>query len=274
MNFWKNRPLVITVILTIVLVTLLITTANTDSQSGPVSILGGILKPVQSFFYNITEETGMFFEGKASSAELQEQNAQLLEQVTAYEEQLRDYQELKAENDRLRELLNYVGEKEYEIVTARIIGTMPGNWYDEFTIGAGSNSGIESGMAVYNADGLVGKVVYAAGGYARVLSIMDGSSGVAVLVERTRDHAVFRAVEGSQGLLQMYYLREDADIVPGDKIITSGIGGIYPKGIEVGVVSEVSTNTASEKVIYVQSTVDFDHLEEVSVVLHVYEGVE
>lgn len=274
MNFWKNRPLVITVILTIVLVTLLITTANTDSRSGPVSILGGILKPVQSFFYNITEEIGMFFEGKASSAELQEQNAQLLEQVTAYEEQLRDYQELKAENDRLRELLNYVGEKEYEIVTARIIGTMPGNWYDEFTIGAGSNSGIESGMAVYNADGLVGKVVYAAGGYARVLSIMDDSSGVAVLVERTRDHAVLRAVEGSQGLLQMYYLREDADIVPGDKIITSGIGGIYPKGIEVGVVSEVSTNTASEKVIYVQSTVDFDHLEEVSVVLHVYEGVE
>ena len=261
MNFWKNRPLVITVILTIVLVTLLITTANTDSRSGPVSILGGILKPVQSFFYNITEEIGMFFEGKASSAELQEQNAQLLEQVTAYEEQL-------------RELLNYVGEKEYEIVTARIIGTMPGNWYDEFTIGAGSNSGIESGMAVYNADGLVGKVVYAAGGYARVLSIMDDSSGVAVLVERTRDHAVLRAVEGSQGLLQMYYLREDADIVPGDKIITSGIGGIYPKGVEVGVVSEVSTNTASEKVIYVQSTVDFDHLEEVSVVLHVYEGVE
>lgn len=72
MNFWKNRPLVITVILTIVLVTLLITTANTDSRSGPVSILGGILKPVQSFFYNITEEIGMFFEGKASSAELQD----------------------------------------------------------------------------------------------------------------------------------------------------------------------------------------------------------
>jgi rod shape-determining protein MreC len=274
MNFWKNRPLIITVILTIVLITLVITTANTDAQSGPVSILGGILKPVQSFFYNMTEEIGMFFEGKASSAELQEQNTQLQEQVAAYEEQLRDYQELTAENKRLRELLNYMGEQEFEIVTARIIGTMPGNWYDEFTIGAGSSAGIESGMAVYSADGLVGKVVYAAGGYARVLSIMDDSSGVAVLVERTRDHAVLRAADGTQGLLQMYYLREDADIVPGDKIITSGIGGVYPKGVVVGVVSEVSTNTASEKVVYVQSTVDFEHLEEVSVVLHVYEGVE
>ena len=186
-------------------------------------------KPVQSFFYNVTEEIGMFFEDRENSAGLQEQNTDLQQQVATYKEQLRDYQELIAENERLRDLLNYVEESEYGIATARIIGAMPGNWYDEFTINAGSNQGIESGMSVYSADGLVGKVVYAAGSYARVLSIMDDSSGIAVLVERTRDNAVLRPVEGSDQMLQMYYLREDANIVPGDKIVTSGIGGIYQK---------------------------------------------
>ena len=273
MNFWKNRPLVMTVVLAIVLVSLLITTANMDSQSGPVSILGSALKPVQSFFYNITEDIGMFFAGRATSAELKEQNAVLQKQVADYEEKLKAYDELLRENERLRELLNYTADSEYEVATARIIGTMPGKWYQEFTINAGSHAGIESGMIVYSADGLVGKVVYVAGGYARVLSLLDDASGVAVAVERTRDNAVLRAEEDS-GQLRLYYLREDADIVPGDKIITSGIGGVYPKGIEVGVVSEVGTTASSERVVYVQSTVDFDHLEEVSVLLHVYEEVD
>ena len=274
MNFWKNRPLVITVILVIVLLSLVISTANTEDSVGPVSILGRLLKPVQSFFYELTEDIGMFFDGRESTAQLKEQNELLKEQVALYEEQLSNYYELSAENERLRELLNYMQDSEYEVVTAEVIGTMPGEWFDEFTISEGSNAGIRTNMIVYSADGLVGKVVYTAGGHARVLSIMDDTSGIAVMVERTRDNAVLHATEDTPDTLQMQYLREDADIVPGDKIITSGLGGIYPKGIVVGVVSEVSTNTASERVVYVKSTVDFEHLEEVAVVLHVFEEVQ
>ena len=115
MNFWKNRPLVITVILVIVLLSLVISTANTEDSVGPVSILGRLLKPVQSFFYELTEDIGMFFDGRESTAQLKEQNELLKEQVALYEEQLSNYYELSAENERLRELLNYMQDSEYEI---------------------------------------------------------------------------------------------------------------------------------------------------------------
>ena len=187
---------------------------------------------------------------------------------------LKDYQEIQKENERLRGLLNYLGEEETDIVTARVIGTVPGNWFDEFTINAGEDQGIRNNMIVYSKDGLIGKVIYTAGNYARVLSIMDDASGVSVLVERTRDNAVLSAVPGTDDTLELLYLRNDADIVPGDKIITSGLGGVFPKGIEIGTVTEVSNNTGGVKRAYIKSSVDFNHIEEVTIVLKVYEEVD
>ncbi|MBQ3871094.1 MAG: rod shape-determining protein MreC, partial [Clostridia bacterium] len=101
------------------------------------------------------------------------------------------------------------------------------------------------------------------------------SSGIAVMVERTRENAILSPIEGTSNELELLYLRDNADIVPGDVIITSGIGGIYPKGIQVGKVIEVSTENAREKKVKILSTVDFDHIEEVTIVLHVYnEGTD
>ena len=270
----RNRPLILTIIFAVILFVLVIATSNTDRAKGPVSVLGGIVKPFQNFLYGIFEDVSYTNEENLSARELQERYDELLEKNTQYEEMLKDYQEIQKENERLRGLLNYLGEEETDIVTARVIGTVPGNWFDEFTINAGEDQGIRNNMIVYSKDGLIGKVIYTAGNYARVLSIMDDASGVSVLVERTRDNAVLSAVPGTDDTLELLYLRNDADIVPGDKVITSGLGGVFPKGIEIGTVTEVSNNTGGVKRAYIKSSVDFNHIEEVTIVLKVYEEVD
>ena len=276
MSFWKNRPLIIAIILIIVFLTLLITTANTDTKSGPVSVVGRLIAPVQRFFYGVTESLSDLFQKNSEKANLQSENADLKAQIEELKNELLDYDNLYQENIRLKDLLDFVGELEGDppYVAASVIGKSPGEWFSEFTISAGSDDGIQNGMIVYSADGLVGRIVYTAGSYSRVLSIIDDESGVAVLIERTRDNGVLKSAgEENQEILQIDYLPSGADVVPGDKILTSGIGGIYPKGIEVGTVSEVGTNTAG-KTVNVKSAVDFAHLEEVVVVLQVFEEVE
>ena len=270
----RNRPLILTIIFAVILFVLVVATSNTDRAKGPVSILGGAVKPFQNFIYGIFDGISSTNEENVKTRELREKYEELLEKDSRYEEMLRDYDELQRENERLKEILNYIGEEDNEILTARVIGTAPGDWFDEFTINAGENQGIRNNMIVYSKDGLIGKVIYTAGNYSRVLSIMDQDSGVSVLVERTRDNAVLSPLDGSDDTLELLYLRNDSDIVPGDKIITSGLGGIYPKGIEVGTVSEVSNNTGGVKRAYVKSSVDFRHIEEVCVILTVYDEVD
>lgn len=96
------------------------------------------------------------------------------------------------------------------------------------------------------------------------------------MVERTRDNGVIKVAENGEDPsdLQLFYLSMNSDVKPGDKIITSGIGGVYPKGIPIAQVTEVSTDSSSEKVVIARSNVDFEHVEEVVVILQLFEEVQ
>lgn len=123
----------------------------------------------------------------------------------------------------------------------------------------------------------MGRVISSADSYAKVMTLIDLESGVPALVERTRQNGVVKlkgGTEDSGDALEMYYLPIDADVVPGDKILTSGIGGVYPKGLVIGTVTEVSAESGTEKRVTVKSAVDFERMEEVMVIKHVFEEVE
>lgn len=276
MGFWKNRPLVIAIICCIILFVLLLSTSG-NTQSGAVgSAMGKMLAPVQRFLYSSTENIGDFFSGLSKTSTLKDENAALKEQVAEMESELKDYENLRQENERLKDLLGVVDSYgDYETLTARVIGKSPGAWFDEFTINAGEKQGVQKNMIVYTKDGLLGKVVYTSGSYSRVISLIHDKSGVAAMVERTRDNGVIKVAESGtmEDDLQMFYLSMNSDVKPGDKIITSGIGGVFPKGIPIAQVTEVSTNSASDKVVIARSSVDFEHVEEVVVILQVFEEV-
>lgn len=281
MSFFRNKPLVITVVILIILFVLLFATVNDEDVSAPQSVIGSVFAPMQSWLYGASNSISGFFDRVFASGSIQEENSELKTQVAELESQLTGKSELEKENERLKELLNFKEENTtYETIGADVIGKTPGVWFDTFTISAGRADGVEVDMPVITADGLVGKVTSVAQSYSKVTCIIDSSSGVSVVVERTRDNGVAKG-EGAnlnlnEDILSIEYLPIDSNLMPGDRVLTSGLDGIYPKGLYVGEIVEVSRDTVSsaddsetteQKVAALKTGVDFKRLEEVMVVV-------
>jgi len=271
MQFWRNRPLMITIIVVIILLVVLIITAGENNMSGTESLVGSIFSPVQRALYSATDAIGGFFERMFAGTDLQTENLDLKAKVAELEGQLVDYDEIKAENERLSKLLNFdTSTQKLDYVTARVIGKAPGHWFNIFIIDAGLSQGIKVDMPVVNGDGLVGRVVDVGANYSRVMAIVDSSSGVSGIVERARDNGILTGTadtDAEDAQLVMGNLPLDADLMPGDTVITSGLAGVFPKGIAVGEVTEVRPSTdGMRNEAIVTPWADFEHLEEVMVI--------
>lgn len=271
MHIWRNRPLIITIIVCVVLLVMLVITAGENSIDGTESIIGSILSPVQSGLYSAANAISDFFSRIFSGEDIQAENVRLQAQVAQLQGQLRDYNEIKAENERLAALLNFdTATDNLKYVTASVIYKPSGYWFNVLVINAGIANGIEVNMPVVNGDGLIGKVIAVGANWSRILTIIDSNSGVSAIVERTRDTGVLTGTvssgDESTAILKMSYLPLDADLVPGDTVITSGLAGLYPKGIPIGKVTEVAPDGGGESEAVVTPWVDFYHLEEVMVI--------
>lgn len=270
--FFENKPLLIAIVLFVTLFILMIITAGTNNIEGVPSIVGGILEPVQGVFYSVTDSIIGFFGGFTTDAELEAENNLLREQVIELTAELTELNEIRQENERLRELLAYKQDnRKLESITARVTGKYPVQWATVYTINAGVSSGVQKDMAVINAQGLIGRVIETGANWARVLAITDSSSGVAGVIERTRDPGIIKGTmfEGAS-VMTMEFLPLDADLMPGDKVMTSGVGGIFPEGIPIGTITAVSfgQNSTQTSATLIPA-VDFVHLEEVMVITQV-----
>jgi rod shape-determining protein MreC len=179
--------------------------------------------------------------------------------------------EILRENQRLNRLLEFKEQKHPFIVEGvRITGKNPGNWFNTLTIDKGSNDQITVNMAVVNDQGLIGRVIDAGGNWATVRTIIDGQSSVSAIIERTRDNGMVKgnnSLTFEDGLCRMINLPLDSDVVAGDRVITSGLGEIFPKGIPIGEVTEVLQEERDMyKTAIVRPHADFLHLEEVLVI--------
>lgn len=276
MSFLNNKPLVISIALIIVLIVLVFATSGHSAKDSAMqSIAGGAVAVVQDGLYGATEGIGGFFSRLFASSDIDKENIELKEQVSLLKSQLKDYKEMESENARLRELLNVkdvLGD--YPYVTARVIASSPGSWLSEFIINVGAEDGIEKDMIVLTEDGIMGKVSSVSDTYSRVITLMNSSGGIPCLVERSRETGVVKVGKDDDGntLLMIDYMNESADVVPGDVIVTSGSGGVYPKGLTIGTVLEVGM-AASKRMVVVNSEVDFNHVEEVTVITKLFEEV-
>jgi rod shape-determining protein MreC len=145
--------------------------------------------------------------------------------------------EAQATNQRLQELLEFRSHLAAKSVTASIIGNSASSWFHSCLLDKGSADGVRKGMAVVTPVGVIGQVVSVTARTAKVLLLTDPNSGIDVLVQRTRTRGI---VSGSldHGTVLKYVKRTD-DIQEGDRLITSGIDGIFPKGLVVGTVTKV-----------------------------------
>lgn len=168
------------------------------------------------------------------------ENEVLREEVNRLQSEIQEVKEELYRAGRLKEFATYRGESGLVGMAARVIGESPDPWIKTIVVNRGEEEGVQRGMPVVVPDGLVGRVMAVAPHSSIVRLIMDRSSRVPVVVSRSRARAV---LEGeNSGTCQLKYLDRTEDVLEGDTVITSGLAGVYPRGIEVGTISQVLKN--------------------------------
>ncbi|MFH1992718.1 MAG: rod shape-determining protein MreC [Pseudomonadota bacterium] len=175
--------------------------------------------------------------------------------------------ELNLANIRLRNLLDFQKSMNHQVLAAEVIGKDPSPWYKTIIIDKGKDDGVKKGMAVVIPEGVAGQVMDVSTHYSKVLLIIDPNSAVDAVVQDTRARGIIKGESWGRCLFK-YVLRKD-DVRVGVRVVSSGLDGVYPKGLGVGHVSEViRKNSGIFQEVTVIPFVDFEKLEEVLVVLN------
>lgn len=212
---------------------------------------------------NITEE---FWLSYFHLVGVQHENEQLKRKVDTLSRKNRWFKEHLGTLGRLKELLQFKQTIDRPVLAVQVIGRDPTGWFKSVIIDKGKLAGLELSMPVVDARGVVGRIVSLSSNFAKVLLIIDQNSAVDCLVQRSRDRAM---VKGSgTDKCKLDYVLKSSDVVTGDIAVTSGFGGVFPKGLYVGRVRSV--NKSSEGLfqeIEIEPFSDFSKLEEVLVIL-------
>lgn len=170
---------------------------------------------------------------------IQRENEQLKKEISEYRARNMLLNELDRENSNLRKMLAFkTGYFGYKIMPAQIIGRSASNWFETIEINRGLSDNVSVNTAVINGEGLVGRVFEVSQFSSKVLLVTDPSSAVSVLDAATGDMGILAG--NSIGPLTIKYISSNADIKVGDRMVTSGMSDIFPKGIFVGSVRSVS----------------------------------
>jgi len=206
---------------------------------------------------------GDFFDGittsKSTLDALEQQNDEL-------RARLAELEEARQENERLRALVEFAEERGLAKLGARVIRRPVSSWEGVIVIDRGSDDGVEPGMPIISSEGLVGQVAEVSKSASTVRLITDQQSGVAAMVQSTRALGIVRgAVSGG---LTLDFLGGEALPQPGDVVLTSGLGGVYPKGIVIGDITDVDSRRGElYPRVVVRSRVSIDTIEEVFVLV-------
>ena len=197
--------------------------------------------------------------------EARQRNVQLESENRELRARLELLDEISLQNQRLRKLLAFVDDLDRAALPALVIGEDVTPWSRTIVINKGTRSGVRQGLAVVASEGAVGRVIKTSAHSSRVLLITDPSSAVATLVQRTRSRGISR---GRSDRLTVEYVEQDADIQTGDLLVTSGMGGVFPKGLPLGrVVAVQQDHFDLFQRIEAAPSADFSRLEEVLVIL-------
>ena len=212
------------------------------------------LKIISSFFNYITRISQLPYVDNDKLA--------MKHKVRELEKELTELEEVLLENERLRNLLGFKQKARKSSIPALIIGRDPNNWSSVVYIDKGEDGGITKDMVVISGSGLVGRVRESGNAMAKVMLINDIDSKVGAIVQKSREQGLLVGTPG--GDCKLVYLSLDSDINKGDKVLTSGMGGIYPKGVSIGQVVEVAKEKGRlYKYAIVEPSTELSKLEEV-----------
>lgn len=174
-----------------------------------------------------------------------------------------ELREKSLENQRLRELLQFKERVAFDLVPSEVVAQSPGRVSTSFILQVGGADGIERNMPVVSIHGAVGKVISIARHSCQVQLLSDPNCRIGVMLQRSRIAGILESEDGRKYKMRV---QEHADVAIGDKIITSGYGGIFPKGLRVGTVKGIQMDDLKiYKELRIGLFVDFDYVEEVFV---------
>lgn len=228
-------------------------------------IILAVTLPVQlsmDWFMNTVVKTGVEV---SSLWKLKDQNTLLVDENRKLVNTIVNIREIEQENARLRSLLKFKETFRMETIVGRVIARDSASEFRSIRIDRGREHGVEKNMAVIHAEGVVGRVVRVENDYSDVITVLDPLSAVDAYVLRSRARGIVEGLNESHCQLK-FALRTD-DIQPGDVLLSSGLGGSFPKGVPVGTVFKVVRKSYGiTQTVEVKPGVNFSRIEEVMVV--------
>jgi rod shape-determining protein MreC len=206
--------------------------------------------------------------GLKSLDQLEHENAALQvenRELRATNQSLRD---VEHEVNRLRHALNYRERSVFKLIAAEMVARDSSTWWRTVTINRGRRDGIETDMPVVTDEGLIGKTTSVSDVISVVLLVSDENCRVAASVEGSREQGIVSGERVTTGLtprLDLNFLSKQADLKPGQKVYTSGVGGVFPSGLLIGVVKSYRVRELDGQA-QLTPAVDLSHLEDVFVV--------
>lgn len=258
------------IIITIIILILIVIISNIkiNNVSFLESSASVFIMPIQNgltYFKNWISGNDSFF---TNINNLKEENEKLQQKNSELEQSLRELEIIKSENATLKEYVNLKDKyTEYETMPAYVINKDISNYNDTIIINVGKDDGIEVNMPVIADKGLVGHVISVTDKTAKVQTIVDTATTISCTITTSRDNVIARGTLEEESTIKATYIPTGATILQGDTVETSGLGGIYPKGIHIGTIKEViTTKNITDRYAMIETAVDFAKIDTVLVI--------
>lgn len=261
----RNQTLLTSGLLLLLALILVSTNARNRRLEDPLgAVLLEGMRPVQSGVTQVTSAVGSVWRQYLALVGLQRENEALRQRILELEREAVRLGEVEQTNHRFEALLGFREQLEGPAIAAQVIGKDP-KLFRTFTINRGEADGVRKGMAVVSPYGVVGQVLRASRHAARVLLITDHNSGIDAVVQRSRARGIVEGALDDGCLLK--YVRQGDDVQIGDRVVTSGLDGIFPRGIVIGRITQLHPRSRGQLLsTSIEPAVPFHLIEEVLVV--------
>lgn len=250
--FRRNRERIIVIIIAIILIAIISgTNVERKSITKIEKVIGNVLSPLNRFTSNISYNISDKFTDVKDYFYLKQENELLKKQVLELKDENRKYENIIGQKDYLKDQYELAEKTNYKLTQAKVVGKEPGNYFDVFIIDKGSKDGVKTGGIVIQGvqmdkglvvEGLVGKVTDVGDNWSKVVTIVDELSSIAFKTLRTQEGGILSGDRNSN--LGGYLFDEEANVIKGDKLYTSGIGGTFIENLYIGEVEEITNEDA------------------------------
>ena len=269
-GFFLSRRFGLSAFIVLLLLFALILMSLRAKQKGGVEFFDALLMEICSPFQKAATFVVKTVQGASRQyvflVNLEKENRELKQKIAELQEENHQMKEMKLTNERMRQLLKFREKNSPSMIGAEVIGQDPSSWFKSVTIDKGEGDGVKKGMAVVSPTGVIGQVLKTAPHYATVLLVTDYNSAIDCIVQRTRAKAIVEGI--GENRCQLKYLLRADEAAVGDVVVTSGLGGNFPKGLMVGEIKKIDKRGHGVfQYAELVPSVDLTQLEEVFVIM-------